>query len=59
MTSCMLKQIPLASRDNLQGSASWRRRCCAALVGATALMSVVAPTFLAAVGEPDVRRAGR
>jgi hypothetical protein len=22
MTSCMLKQIPLASRDNLQGSAS-------------------------------------
>src|SRR6202158_2215867 len=56
MTSCTLKQIPLADGEGLQASASWQTKWCAALMGATALMSVALSEPARAQAPPPQQR---
>ena len=56
MTSCTLKQIPLADGEGLQASASWYAKWRAALTGATALMSVALSEPASAQAPPTQQR---
>jgi arylsulfatase A-like enzyme len=56
MTSCTLKQSLLANREGLQASASWHRRWCAAVTGATALMSITLSGPATGQAQPPQQR---
>ncbi len=57
MTSSILNEMPLTNRDGRrQISASWRNRSCAALMGATALMSISLSGPATARAQPSQQR---